>query len=470
MLARDPIARLKWRQHAVITILGILCCGCVRHSYEIEMSLENEGTVQRRISGWKGKPETKVPFPLPQDEQARLSAAYGGVEVINVANKSVVEGTFDGRLPSELGGFGRMVHWSTSLGDLWAYTERFRGQDEPLRLLEARMAAIDRLTELLAEWAESEIADEESRHRISRFLTTDFRRDLHNLSLYASMAPAKAVASEDGNSSLGVTEILLRIELYLHERNYLTTDMLPRFVRVWNSPAPNEDALKLLVSSLNHRLNLPADSFIEQLIPAFRSPAALEDSLNTFLRSTPEYEAKIAHQRNQSVPDSHQSQPIAILGDLLFEGFGIRLANHDHLVVRFRLPEQPFATNGLWNEDGTVEWSDTLEIPGEGPLRPAATFCFAVWSRPKEDFQKDRFGRTLLIGKALGEYVVWRRSLTAAEGHEWDAFLTTLTAGQNPALQLEAYHQKAETNAEPAISRDLTNIPRNLFQQAWDER
>ena len=44
-------------------------------------------------------------------------------------DENTFEGSFQGELPNDVGGFGRHVHLSNPMGGIHAYVERFRGDD-----------------------------------------------------------------------------------------------------------------------------------------------------------------------------------------------------------------------------------------------------------------------------------------------------------------------------------------------------
>jgi hypothetical protein len=55
------------------------------------------------------------------------------------------------------------------------------------------------------------------------------------------------------------------------------------------------------------------------------------------------------------------------------------------------------------------------------------------------EFQTAHFGKGILDGQALAEYVLWRNGLTEAEGEEWDGFVVSLKPGPGLEERVRAF-------------------------------
>ena len=152
-------------------------------------------------------------------------------------------------------------------------------------------------------------------------------------------------------------------------------------------------------------------------------------------------------------------EPVTLFTDLLLlEIFQIELGTDDVVTVKLDLPAKPFATNGDWKvAPGRVEWSKK-KIKGKSGL---PTFVYAYWSEPEAKFQKKHFGKLVLEGKNLGEYVLWRSGLGKLEGIKWDDFLKSLKPQKAPDLleRVAAFRFKGE---EPA-GKTLAETPIRLI-------
>jgi hypothetical protein len=150
-------------------------------------------------------------------------------------------------------------------------------------------------------------------------------------------------------------------------------------------------------------------------------------SLSEYLRTTPEFTKLMVESEAGDKPE-----PMTLITDLLLtEIIQLELGTDDVVTVRLDIPAKPFATNGEW-KNGRVEWFKK-DINGKSGL---PTFAYAYWSDPDAKFQKKRFGRVILEGQNLGEYVLWRSGLSKPEGIKWDDFLKSLKPGK-PAEVLE---------------------------------
>ena len=125
-------------------------------------------------------------------------------------------------------------------------------------------------------------------------------------------------------------------------------------------------------------------------------------------------------------PPGIKPEPLTMLTDvLLTEIIQLELGTDDRVTVRLVVPAKPFATNGEWKQ-GRVLWLKKA-VKGKSGL---PTFAYAYWSEPDEKFQKKHFGKVVLEGQNLGEYVLWRSGLSKQEGIEWDDFLKGLKIGK----------------------------------------
>jgi hypothetical protein len=148
---------------------------------------------------------------------------------------------------------------------------------------------------------------------------------------------------------------------------------------------------------------------------------------------------------------------MTLLTDLLLtEIIQLELGTDDRVTVKLDLPVKPFATNGQW-KSGRVEWLKKA-VKGKSGL-PA--FAYAYWSNPDAKFQKKHFGRMILEGQNLGEYVLWRSGLSKQEGIKWDDFLKSLKPGK-PAEMLEKVTVFRFKGEEPG-GKTLAETPIRLF-------
>lgn len=102
--------------------------------------------------------------------------------------------------------------------------------------------------------------------------------------------------------------------------------------------------------------------------------------------------------------------------------------------------------------------SDLSELP---------TLLYALWSVPRKQEQKARFGKVVLEGASLGHYCLWYRGLSAAEAKEWNKLVASLRPSADLVKRIQAFrfaHESALGNEEEG--GDLAATPRALILSA----
>ena len=129
--------------------------GCTRNEYELTLS--PAGNSLERALKVKHVTSQGSYDPAAFDEEMRQIAEGYHADAPDSATAHVFRGSFAGRMPKDVGGYGTFTRWDTSLGSAAAYVERFRGDDDVAGELDRRRAASDRLVDLLVAWLEREI-------------------------------------------------------------------------------------------------------------------------------------------------------------------------------------------------------------------------------------------------------------------------------------------------------------------------
>jgi len=141
----------------------------------------------------------------------------------------------------------------------------------------------------------------------------------------------------------------------------------------------------------------------------------------------------------------------------------------DVLTVRFRLPQRPLATNGEWVDEELVHWKARL-APAEEPSNHSLPVqCYALWSEPDTEAQKNHFGRVLLNNEELAKYVLWYSGLTADEAREWDAFIDGLTPNDNLLSHVNEFRFSSEDEST-SKTFSLRDEPRRHFNLALQQQ
>ena len=108
--------------------------------------------------------------------------------------------------------------------------------------------------------------------------------------------------------------------------------------------------------------------------------------------------------------------------------------------------------------------------PGRTSLassRALPAVCFASWSDPDRAFQEKHFGKTVLSGGELAEYVIWYRLLKPEEANEWDRFVNGLKPGPDLKAAVEAFRFSTDPKPDPKKPKEhvasLADTPRRLI-------
>lgn len=423
----------------------LLLAGCTRYTYDVEMSLTDSGEVRRRVG------VRAADHALPANVKQELSRHYGR-EAVNVSAKEVaVEGQFQQAIPGDVGGRGEVVRQRSLLGDVVTYRERFRSSYDIQSLLDQRRAALNRTCELWGEWAETVAATPEAGRELREFANGTLKTDIWNASLVLEL-------TLDRDSTLPLdqqSDVVQHQYQYGIEHGYLNQEMLARLTRPGNG---QHNGFGLWIAMLDRKRSLLGLAPLRSILPPLESEARLQESLNKFLTSTPEYQAS-----------DKSSEPIGILAELMLQAIGSPLRSHDALVVTFQQSTPPFVTNGEWlAEEQAVRWEATLELPGESPRSLLPRLCYAAWSLPDEEFQQQHFGNVIFTGELLADYVAWQGTLLPDEQREWEEFVVHLQPEEDLDKRLTKFEFRSES--VPAdVRRALADQVRQLFRRATSQ-
>ena len=127
----------RWLQLAVLCALACAIGGCDDSSiFSIRMR-SVAGGLERQLTARLSHED-----PDSAATAARLKRVYHvgtWPDSLPFRGKALFRDT----LPNDVGGFGRIAHRSSPLGESWMYLERFRGDPDPARSIESRLGAAD---------------------------------------------------------------------------------------------------------------------------------------------------------------------------------------------------------------------------------------------------------------------------------------------------------------------------------------
>lgn len=432
--------------------------GCSRTTYEIELTPAGE-VIHRslRIDTQVGSNQEHAVSSLPLEEQRRLSKLYTQESTAPpklVHEENHFSGTFRLQMPADVGGAGRYVRYQSPMGDLYFYTERFRGSLDLADSLEDRKQAIETMCDLGARWIETEIDDPALAIRLAHWIRTMLRDDLENLSLYLAMIDRNP-AGTDPKFAFTVGFYLLQ---YLIEHDYVT----PSDVPLWRRMATLEDQEAMLVwltGVVAKKLDL--DERQADLLKPLQQPEAALARLRNFLKSTDEYAEMLESTTANETKPSREPDPMGI-----FIWLGLRAfmpdfwPSSESVAVTLHLgeaDEEPLQITGDWSaEDRTVTWNRPLRGSNTTPHLMVAT-----WTQPNTEHQEKQLGQAVLGRQLLADYVIWYRSLNDEERREWDDFLESLETESDLAAQIRAFDPSTSDKLFEEMKEQLATAIQN---------
>lgn len=463
------------RATIIVALLGF--AGCSRNVYEIELRPKDDA-IERDLTAWREgsgassssrpdeKPSERVE-ELPEAELKRIAAAYGEAPPPVAAKKHHFRGAFRGALPNDVGGAGSFARWQSPLGDLYAYAERVRGNDDLAADLDARRAAVDRVVDILIGWLDGELKDDPIAPKLHALLDGPVRGDATNLALdYWSITAALRSRSLDDQ---GVwDDLLFRSAQYLVERRYFTPEELPLVIGAidnGDNPAVRKRMLELLRAAASRKLGLDDEHALDGLIALLGDADRVERTLNEFVKTTPEYGRLVSLRKRKAEPGETPMNVEAadVFDDLILMNV-LRLdINPDRLRAKLHVPVAPAVTNGEYDADTrAVTWEHPIDA-ADAELPGMPYMMYAAWATPNEAAQSRYFGKVILQGEPLAQYVLWYRGLTADEQTAWSGLLESLPGKPDPKGVIKAYRFPAGASGK---SGNAANRGRRLLLAA----
>jgi hypothetical protein len=439
-----------------LLVIAATLIGCDDIVYKIELKPKGDKIIRTltasRSSAGSNASKRQLK-PLEDADLTAIAKAYSAAKPGPEVKEPKFTGTFQGVMPNDVGGSGRYSRFESKLGVSSAYIERFRGNDRPGEVIEASLKAVDEFTDILIGYIESQMGSEPGFAALRKFLDTELRKDLKNISVYSYMlsSPSRLswMDSEKADQENQQAEVLARVAAYLIERDYVKPDQLPLLRRHMTSGSDPKAGLMLVLKSLGAKAKLPNEKLIVRLAALLTDEQKFENTFRDYLKTTPQYKKAVKElkpadgdgKNREPSPDKLVLQP-------LFEKavhFNIQFGSRT-LDLQLAVSAKPDATNGKWNaKDGLVTWKGALS-ERDKPTTALPEVCYAVWSEPNEKFQTATFGKVVLSGKDLMDYCVWRKGLNADEAKVWDSVL----AKHKPGKDLEA-ELKAALGADKAL-------------------
>ena len=448
----------------IILISALLIPGCSYDQYTLVLVPDGE-SLQRTLSVTHVNPEkNNKQSPVSVEVQMRISKYYNDHATVAEPWAMRFSGRFAGTQPGDVGGRGEYSRWESSLGNYSFYRERFRGNDDLNGQLEDVQAKADRAVDLMMRWLSTALGKHKGFKKLQKFLDRQFRNDLKNVGLYLWLGSSarKTAPRNEG-------EPLVRIFHYLQERDYWQKDELALLVTgaTFGTSARQKKVLEYVRSQLAKRMGISKQDAPRALAP-FDTMAKIEASLNAFLQQSPEYQALVAEWERRG-PDKRGKKPLPVkVWENVWEDFIelVFIDTNDRLKIQLAVSAEPIATNGTWaRKKNQVTWDSRIVED-----RSLPTFRYAIWAEPAAAFQVKHFGKVVLKGEQLGEFVLWWSGLPAQAGQELAEFLRALQPNDKLITRLNEFkfitaegkpHQPAADTLLKSIIESLQG-PENL--------
>jgi len=417
--------------HLVLAVTLAALAGCENNVYELELRPTQEG-LHRKLTVYRERTlnaGAKI-VAMDEDELKRIAAAHSqkiSAKNILAEKQHTFESLISGKMPNDIGGNGSTMRWTTSLGSMTTYVERFRGRDNPAQLVTDRLAGVDELIVHLIGWADVELESDPHLPAVREFIGGDLRQDLRDLSIYAWLFTAAV-----GDREQTYQELSFRLGQFLSERGYLSLETLPHLVRQFQSQRSEIEVLESLLPLVMRKIDLkgPPSAKLSLLM---ENGKALEASFLRYAETTESYKKLRAAWEKEKLenPDVEEPKAIEIVAEAMTAAFlPSALASNDELELKLYAPIEPFMTNGSWDdEEKRVSWSSPLER-ADAESKQWPTFAYAIWSEPNQEMQTQLFGKTVLSEQSLAEYCFWHQALSQEEAKRWENLLVDLKPGK----------------------------------------
>ncbi len=325
--------------------------GCTTTRFELKMHADGGGLV-RNLTCWEDGGGGAI-ANFDQAELERIAEVYGVPTPENAAQRHKFPGTFRRQTPQDIGGRGTLDCSRIrrrSLGETWVYMERFRGNDDSDGQIDEFRSSLDRGTDILIAWFESELSSHPAFPRLRTFLDKEFRRDARNLAL------TMLLFSEEQDGT-GREASIARLLQYLMERDYVSVESLVEISRVMRQD-DEAGALRLVRRFVARKMSLENEAAADKALAFLSDVKTAEKSFNRYAKATPWYREALgkwqAEHPDEPADNAPSPQDLAMSSCGLNLKFGKGGASLD---IELITGVEPFSTNGNWREEtGAVVW------------------------------------------------------------------------------------------------------------------
>jgi hypothetical protein len=439
--ARLQIIRLS------VAIGGLVLCACNKDYHDIEIVPDGVG-MQRTLI-----------VDSDYEELQALSAVYAHepsfITDTTATGSQVSRARFEGRLenqtPDDIGGSGFLLHCASELGVSSMYSEQFRGHSDLAGALAKQEIAFNRLFDIVLLWFDSEYRGAPDYADVRDVIDEDLRSDLWNLNTYLSTITIGGIAINPGKEDVDesvIIDVAMRSLHFLVEHGYIEPLQIPDVVEFGGD---DDEFLELLARGLAAKMGIPADEPLPATLAAIADDLeAPEESIKIFLTENDDvrkmvdsWNSETGNAKQYVFEDTEYIDQLA--GELLLIELRI-FGGGDWLRVNLLLPNEPYMSNGVWDDAGSLKWDERLAST-EPEYSDLPNTLYALWSEPEVEAQTKQFGRIVLSGEQLADYCDWRNDLSDNNAREWDAFVHSLQPGDKLIDDLKHFNFEDEAES-----------------------
>jgi hypothetical protein len=342
-------------------------------------------------------------------------------------DRHTFSGAFNENLPSDVGGAGFCISFTSNMGRTSAYSERLHGNDDLYAQLNQMGLGVDRSIDFVIGWLEYELGSDPNFGELREFCDNDLRRDCKNLSYYLWLERILSEYQDDVHQEFG-----MRAMHYLLERYYVSQKELLSLLE-----GSEEMACEIVRRIVAGKMGYSDPNVAAERLKFLSDGEHFEESIDRYIPTTDLYkdlwEAKKIEEADPNAKPPKTGEILCSVIEGTWLDFDIFAPTYT-IEVKLTCDSEPLVSNGRWDrETQQVVWSDKIGNDSvgivNGPKLP--TYFYSSWSVPDREFQKEHFGRVILSDEALAQYCIWQKILDEERAEQWNALIASLRPDQD---------------------------------------
>jgi hypothetical protein len=333
-------------------------------------------------------------------------------------------GTFVNTIPNDFGNTGFYFKLTSPLGSFTSYSEQLSGNIDPGLQLQNFFDATDGAVYLIDGWLGSQLSDATGWEGFHNFLVKELKNDIKNFYLYFVNSQIR-INNNFQKEDIWWNNIheFTQLTFYLQKKGYLTTNHVRQLLQKMSKTSMRRKYRKIIYSILEHKLNKEVNkSFVNKLVCLLKIEST-NKTFETYLATTNAATNKIAaallkcKKAGKSINKAEDL--LELMCGIPFHDFELFHLDKDHVSISLKCPGKPISTNGKYNDE-------KQEITWTCKIRKCIypSIARAIWTEPNLTYQTNHFGKIIIEGKELSEFVILYNLLTPEKKTEADSVLS----------------------------------------------